>query len=510
VTARDVDSARGFDPVGALEAIASEAHRCGDERFGRLVIEYANRCRACIDDGPATMKRPEWKIALGQVKEAAKGNPEITGVTERLRTVRDVLRGLVAEPGALSEVTPGNAEPSVLEHLVMGETRDGRPKVMPVLANVIRIFEHDSRWANRIRYNEFRGIVEIDGESVRDVVETAANVWIADHYGIHIGTRTVAEAVAAVADGNRYHPVRDWLSSLEWDGEPRLDSMLAAYFGAEDTPLHRAMSLRWMLSAVARVMPVGSGRNSEGGPGCKADAMIVLYGSQGRGKSTALRVLCGAEWFKDSDLMLGDKDAFSKLRGAWIYEIAEIDGWGKREASEVKAFLSSREDSYRPAYARHDIDQPRQCVFAGTTNHKDMLKDPTGARRFWPVEVGRIDLDALAQDREQLWAEAVERYTYDSEQWWMLPDEDDMLRDIHDDFRQADAWEPLIVEWATGKPREAGHSLWEIAHQACGVDKDKLSQPMQTRLKNVLKSLGWEERRRSTSRGRVRLWVQGD
>jgi len=498
-----------FDPVSALESMAKAAKGCDDERFGRMVIEYVRRCRDAGVDGPETMRRPEWRLAFGLVREAAKSNDRISGLTDRMQMIRDVLRGMKPDDAPLSLVTPGEADPTVLEHLVMGETRDGRAKVMPVLSNIIRILAHDPRWSGRIRYNEFRGVVELDGETVRDVMETAANVWIADHYGIHMGTRTVAEALASVADANRYHPVREWLCGLEWDHQTRLTGLLCDYFGAADTPLHRVMALRWMLSAVARVMPEGSGLDGEGGPGCKADAMIVLYGTQGRGKSTALRVLCGAEWFKDSDLMLGDKDAYSKLRGAWIYEIAEIDGWGKREASEVKAFLSSREDSYRPAYARHDIDQKRQCVFAGTTNHRDVLKDPTGARRFWPVEVGDIDIDALARDREQLWAEAVYMYAEELEQWWMTPEEDSILRDAHEDFRQSDAWEPLIESWSIGEPVDKGFPLWQIAQGACGIEKDKLSQPMQTRLKNVLKSLGWTEVRRSTRRGKARLWVRG-
>ncbi|MBK6704250.1 MAG: hypothetical protein IPG56_11180 [Caulobacteraceae bacterium] len=198
---------------------------------------------------------------------------------------------------------------------------------------------------------------------------------------------------------HQFDPVRESLRNLKWDGVRRLRTWLSRYLGAEDTPLNRAIGMKTMVAAVRRVNE----------PGCKFDYVPVLEGAQGTGKSTALKILAGEdEFFSDQDLVHLDAKAQQEaLRGKWIYEIAELSGLSRTESERTKAFLSRTHDRARRAYGYASIDQPRRCIFIGTTNDNNYLKDPTGNRRFWPVATGRIDLDALAADRDQLWAEAV-------------------------------------------------------------------------------------------------------
>ena len=175
---------------------------------------------------------------------------------------------------------------------------------------------------------------------------------------------------------NSYHPVREYLDHLYWDGVPRLDTWLSKYLGADDTELHRAFGRCQLMAAVARVRRAG----------CKKDEMLVLQGPQGIGKSTALRNLASDEWFTDTlKAGMDSKHVIELTEGRWICEMSEMDGLGYRATSAIKAMLSTQRDSSRLAYGRLTVDRPRQFVCFGSTNETAFLVDDTGNRRFWPV-----------------------------------------------------------------------------------------------------------------------------
>ena len=197
--------------------------------------------------------------------------------------------------------------------------------------------------------------------------------------GVPLKSGTCAEAVTVVADGNRVHPVREYLDGLEWDGVARLNNWLATYAGVTtgDATYVREVGRRWMISAVARVFR----------PGCKADAALILEGGQGAGKSSLLRALVpSSEWFADEIADLGSKDSAQDLSGKWLIELAELSALRRGDVERVKAFMSRSVDHYRPSYGRRSQDFARQCVFAGSTNSDAYLADETGNRRFWPVQ----------------------------------------------------------------------------------------------------------------------------
>jgi predicted P-loop ATPase len=214
--------------------------------------------------------------------------------------------------------------------------------------------------------------------------------------GIPIKPQTATQAVKLVARERSFHPVLNYLDSLEWDNKCRLDGWLSKYLGAIETPYTQSIGRSALIGAVARI------RN----PGCKVDTVPIIEGRQGLGKSSAARVLFDP-WFSDELADLGGKDAAMQTQGMWLIEISELDAMSRSEVSRIKAFISRSTDRFRPPYGSRVIESPRSCVFWGTTNSDAYLKDETGGRRFWPIKAGRINIDALAAARDQLWAENV-------------------------------------------------------------------------------------------------------
>lgn len=325
--------------------------------------------------------------------------------------------------------------------------------------------------------------------------------WL-QHQEIMVPMSIAGQAVEVVARDRLFHPVREYLDALAWDGTPRLDTWLLRYLGAEDNAYHRAVGLRWLISAVARIYV----------PGCKADCALILEGPQGIRKSSALMALA-APWFTDRLSDLGSKDAAMETRGVWIIEIAELDTMGRAEVSTIKAFMSRTQDRFRPPYGKRLVDLPRQCVFAGSVNPEGgYLKDPTGGRRFWPVVCGAIDISALEQDRDQLWAEARDRFRR-QEPWWLETRELDALAaDEQAERYQGDAWEEPIqvyleneIHWMEngyGERNPYRHprstplndvSVAEVLEKALAIEKARWTQADQNRVVRCLVSMGFKQ-----------------
>jgi predicted P-loop ATPase len=254
-----------------------------------------------------------------------------------------------------------------------------------------------------------------------------------------IGLNVTRQAVELCARDCAFHPVRDYLDGLLWDRTPRLDGWLATYLGAERSPYVDGIGRMFLIAMAARIFD----------PGCKADYMLVLEGDQGGRKSSACAILAD-QWFSDAlpDLHArNDKDTSQHLRGKWLIEVAELSATSRADTEHLKAFITRRVEKFRPSYGRLDVDEPRQCLFVGTTNKATYLRDETGARRFWPVAVGTIDLDKLADDRDNLFAEAVYRYRA-GEPWW--PNEKferEHIKPQQDERFEDDPWDELIEKY---------------------------------------------------------------
>jgi len=394
-------------------------------------------------------------------------------------------------------------------------------------ANVIMALNSDPAFAGMIAFDEFRQEVTVLGALPWDETEAAyprpwddaddirAAEWLQQRE-VNVPPMVVGRSVGAVARDIRVHPVRTYLQSLIWDGTLRLESWTSTYLGAAPTDLTHAMGGLWLISAVARIFR----------PGVKADHMLILEGEQGARKSTALKILAGEDWFTDELPDLGSKDAAIHMQGIWIVEIAELDAIGRAEVSRIKAFLTRTTDRFRPPYGRHTVEIKRQCVFAGTVNPDTYLRDETGNRRFWPIRCGDIDVEDLARDRDQLWAEAVHRFKSGAI-WWI--EDKDLLkaaRDEQDKRYQSDAWDGLIDHWLTHEKRSvnrgyAGFDDWqdeeferaeplsnvsvgEILADAIGIEPARWTKPDQMRAGSWLKSRNWKRYQRRS--GDAREW----
>lgn len=284
-------------------------------------------------------------------------------------------------------------------------------KILSTRNNALLVLENDSNLKGRIVYNEFSHrptiIDELPWENAKagdlwgDEDEAALFHYLENVYDIDSPGK-VRDAIGVVMKRHRYHPVRDYLKDLEWDGVKRLDTLLVDYLGAEDSDYVRAVTRKALTAAVARIMV----------PGIKFDYMLTLYGPQGIGKSLILNKLSG-EWFSDSLSTVQGKEAYEQLQGVWLIEMGELTATRKADTEAIKHFLSKREDIFRVAYGRQVSVFPRQCIFIGTTNDREFLKDRTGNRRFWPVEVGEVErkksiwTDLTKEEINQIWAEAV-------------------------------------------------------------------------------------------------------
>ena len=317
------------------------------------------------------------------------------------------------------------------------------------LKNYKIIINNDPNFKDKIRLNLFSGRIDVVGE-LPWVRATKSPLWtdtdtteLRTYMEPIIGKASkndVTDAVDACAGEHAYHPVRDYLNGLTWDGTPRLDTLFIDYLGAADTPYIRAVTRKAFTAAVARVMA----------PGIKYDTMVVLIGAQGRYKSTILAKMGGA-WFSDSLRNFGTKDSMETLQGTWIDEIAEMQAMNNSEIDAVKAFLSKLSDYYRAAYGRFAAEHPRQCVFFGTTNTHDCLRDTTGGRRFWPVDIDRQPRKKdvfrdLETERDQMWAEAVVRWKL-GEPLYLPPELEAEAGVVQEDHRERHPWEGKIEEF---------------------------------------------------------------
>jgi hypothetical protein len=302
-------------------------------------------------------------------------------------------------------------------------------------------------------------------------------------FGFDPGGENTREAANAICLENTHHPVRDYLRGLEWDGTPRVETWMAVYLGADDTPLTRAIGRIVLVAGVRRIRH----------PGVKYDTIVVLEGAQGTGKSSALVILAGPENFSDQDILtLDPKAQMEAMEGIWIYEIGELQGLSRADTTKVKAFASRSVDRGRPAYGRFRENRPRQTVFIGTTNEDQYLRDPTGNRRFWPVRTGTIDLEALRRERDQLWAEAASleaggvAISLDQALWVEAQVEQEARME---DDPWIDVLSRVAGDLVSGHERISSNLLLEVKLQ---IPPERQQQYHLKRLAGAMRKLGWK------------------
>ena len=321
--------------------------------------------------------------------------------------------------------------------------------IAQTIENVVIILRHDPRLSGCLALNEMEHNIisrkDLPWRSVKnsaqwvDADDASLRFYLERFYGISSKDR-IFDAVNVVASENKFHPVRDYLDEREWDGVPRVESLLIDYLGADDNAYTRAVTRKALVAAVARIYR----------PGCKFDYMLTIRGRQGLGKSALIRKL-GGDWFSDSFTTLQGKDAYEQVQGVWIMEVGELAGMRKAEAETIKLYISKQVDRFRPAYGRRLQEFPRQCIFIGTTNETQFLRDTTGNRRFWVVDTPNEPAkDMWAELTEevigQIWAEAVEIYRQ-GEKLYLSRELERMARAVQEAYEEENPRAGIIADY---------------------------------------------------------------
>lgn len=290
---------------------------------------------------------------------------------------------------------------------------DDNGRVKPTLDNILKILVHDQALSGRVAYDRFASRYVAKGALPWNM-QPGTRLWTdADDAGLRwylenkyevTGRDKVQDAMIMCAEQNGFNEVLDYLNSLKWDGIERLDKLFIDYLGAEDNIYTRAVARKSLTAAVARAYE----------PGCKYDTMPILVGRQGAGKSTLIRTM-GKKWYADGLSTFEGKEAAESIQGKWIIEAGEMAGYTRAEENASKQFLSRQVDVFRQAYGRRTQEYPRRCVFFGSSNQYEFLKDITGNRRFWPIDIEAQKPTKnvyvnLPGEVDQIWAEAVVRY----------------------------------------------------------------------------------------------------
>lgn len=392
---------------------------------------------------------------------------------------------------------------------------DSHDKIKNTLFNIIRILENHESWFNIFGHNkrEARPVfiskppIKTNSNKYPQIIHEEHIISIVEWFGaeldLDVKTNYVYDAILKISKSNEYDPVIEYFDSLKYDGLELIDKWLINFAGAMDTRYTRTVSRKFLISAVARAYK----------PGCKVDTMLILQGDQGLGKSMLFRTLASDEWFTDHIDKLGSKDARLQLQGPLIIELAELDAIARRDVSTINSFLTAQFDMFRLPYGRITEKFPRSCVFVGTTNPDQFLKDDTGGRRFWPVSVKRIDLKQLKVFRDQLWAEAVHAYKQ-GECWWL----DDL--EVENDakieqalYRQRDPWEIEVYNYLKTS-REIINKGWitteDLLEYAVRVPIEKRTKYDAIRVGTILKLCGWERSRSRVEGQRVYKYFAPD
>jgi predicted P-loop ATPase len=431
------------DPCGGRLVNAWDLVRI--QKFGDLDTE--------AKDGTPVTRLPSTK----KMTDFALGNRRVADLLnlERAEHAREVF-GIdnqsqsASQDASDSRAGTENSRASIEDSLEwmddLTKTKEGM--IEKTIANCVTVLEHDPNLTGSVGYSELSDAITAIGPlpwnraAVRrrwtDADDANTHSYFEAVYGIDT-VRKVDEALTIVSTRHSYNEIAEYLQGLTWDGTPRLDTLLIDYLGAEDNVYTRAVMRKALVAAVARVFDAG----------VKWDIMPILAGDQGIGKSTLLAAL-GKDWFSDSLTTFEGKTAAELIQGVWIVEIGELTAMSKQEVNSVKQFLSKRDDQYRAAYAKRVEKRPRHCVFFGTSNDLDFLKDQTGNRRFWPVDVTGEGTKSVWEDLkdevDQIWAEAKVRYML-GEKLDLDKEEAELAAEAQEFHREVSAKEMAVLDF---------------------------------------------------------------
>ncbi len=385
----------------------------------------------------------------------------------------------------------------------------GNPK--KTLRNAVNYFYLWPDLKGTVRFNSFTGNLEVARALPWQKKRTRSKIWedsdivLMKYYlakklkGTEFSINTLWEAAQTAGKRHSYHPIREYVSSIKWDGVKRLDSWLSTYCGAQENSYTSTVGRKLLIGMVSRIFV----------PGVKFDYCLILEGAQGIGKSTVCAIL-GGEWYGDVVLDPHARDTIDAIRGKWVIELSEMEVTRRAEAQALKAFISRTTDRTRLAYERSTKDFPRQCVFVGTINPDEMgyLSDNTGNRRFWPVKCsGNFDLDGFKKAKDQLIAEAYLAYQTGEDLY--LSGDVAKMAEIEQGARQhVDPWHDVVADWLEAQTEVKELSMQQVYELILGGNMKSITRAEQSRLGRILSAMGWYKSRPLRGGSRQYVYVK--
>ncbi|WP_081055914.1 VapE domain-containing protein [Burkholderia pseudomultivorans] len=398
-----------------------------------------------------------------------------------------------------------------------GYRRNGKGEILALAENIVTAVRapHECGW--HIRYDDFRAEIMLAGEAdprglraFTDPDYTRLQIRLERLGFLKLSKEGLRDGVGLVADENHIDSAVEWLTGLRHDGVPRIETFLRDYMAVEDTPYTRAVS-RYLWTALAgRVLS----------PGCEAPMVPVLIGEQGAGKTRAVKALVPAQEFY-CELKLDERDdnASRMMRGRLVVELGELRGLHTRDAESIKAFISRTHENFVPKYKEFSVTFARRFLFVGTTNQDEFLADETGERRWLPVRVGRCDVDRIAADCLQLWAEARAAYERAGNVDWR--EAETLAREVHAQHKLSDPWSPIVHDWLMGRGDYACDlgeppctrdflQIHDIADGALGIAKSRLGRSDMMRISKILQGMGYSKRLKRVEGHPTKVWMRSD
>lgn len=502
----------GAPGKGALASLAEELKASGIPVDGKVFVLFPQ------NDRPKNESRREF-VRLAQLLSAEGAHPVLCATPAEWKDVAawrcgqsdvewppaELARALGQpdEPGADAElVRPSGAAIAVPLHFTSERYGQDLSTLLTLLDDPVHreaIMGH-----GELRLSDMAGEVYL-GEKPFGRGDVTAVRYGLEQQGrslegkpLKFGKKEVEEALFLLASRRHFHPLTQWASGLKWTGKQLLDVELPVAFGQEPGGFTALLLRKWFMGAAARALQ----------PGCKMDTMLVLVGPQGAGKSRFCRAL-GGPYFTDAKVDPDDDNGKRVMRGAWIIEWGELSSFRRaRSLEEIKEHLSKQDDSYRPLYVEEMLKAPRHCAFCGTTNTREYWSDPSGARRFFTVEVTSIDVAWVQLHREQLVAEAVAAVR-SGEQHWLTKAQEEQLVEHNAAYQIEDDWEHLVDEWLADHPQWCETTTAQVLENVIKKPAGQWTAADHNRVGAVLHGKKWRlSRPRTEDGGRARVWLR--
>lgn len=387
--------------------------------------------------------------------------------------------------------------------------RDGKGKIEASISNVTMAVRRPDLTGMDVRHDEFKDEIvfstnDTDWQQFLDADYSRLRIILEKAGFKPVGRELIRDVVHMVSDDNRFDTAIAWLNTLKWDGAPRVGLFMVNYFGSDDTDYNNSVGLYLWSAMAGRVLV----------PGIKADMVPILVGEQGTKKSSTVAAMVpSADFFTEVSFHESDDDLARKMRGRLVAEIGELRGLHTRELESIKAFITRTHENWVPKYREFAVQFPRRIVFVGTTNKDEFLADETGNRRWLPVKTGECDIDAVTNDRLQLWAEAREIFKRDGINYQVA---EHLAKDVHAEHTITDPWAEAIHQWLDEsealtdvKPLDKGYvTVGEVASSALQIDTRNLGKREEMRIGNSLRECGLLRVRKYIEGKVKRVWIK--